>query len=412
MKKYICLICISCAVLTMVACGKEETYVKNSITAVEENKEDSTDNDTSIVTNSENDLVIGSWYCDEVQECIEFTDSETVTVTTPMVNMSGTYKLEDGKLIMTFDIGDDIHEYELSDSALILKNSDGEYKFIRGTADSVTENVSTTTDAANVLSVTVYESNIADVRRQLEKRPKGSVSVYFDGTPYMLLYADLGDGLSAKLSDSTNGSILGIVDYEISDTEIVFHADMSSYKDFSFKEVSSYSEIIDYDGNGGGMITYAAADVVKYADAKASDDNKETESDSSHNENLNETQNESEVNAILSQAAGHYVQGNNLGSVDLIDNGNGTYSLQDVNIYYTEVVELGPPSKMEDKEWHGASGNFGDGKGAKSAGNGNVRVTLNLVGGNSKVVINKDGGMTIEWDGTVGPLKYDFVREY
>ena len=80
-----------------------------------------------------------------------------------MVNMSGTYKLEDGKLIMTFDIGDDIHEYELSDSALILKNSDGEYKYIRGTADSVTENVSTTTDAANVLSVTVYESNIADV---------------------------------------------------------------------------------------------------------------------------------------------------------------------------------------------------------------------------------------------------------
>lgn len=228
----------------------------------------------------------------------------------------------------------------------------------------------------------------------------------------MLLYADLGDGLSAKLSDSTNGSILGIVDYEISDTEIVFHADMSSYKDFSFKEVSSYSEIIDYDGNGGGMITYAAADVVKYADAKASDDNKETESDSSHNENLNETKNESEVNAILSQAAGHYVQGNNLGSVDLIDNGNGTYSLQDVNIYYTEVVELGPPSKMEDKEWHSASGSFGDGKGAKSAGNGNVRVTLNLVGGNSKVVINKDGGMTIEWDGTVGPLKYDFVREY
>ena len=158
----------------------------------------------------------------------------------------------------------------------------------------------------------------------------------------------------------------------------------------------------------------AAADVVKYADAKASDDNKETESDSSHNENLNETKNEtkneSEVNAILSQAAGHYVQGNN--SVDLIDNGNGTYTLQDVNIYYTEVVELGPPSKMEDKEWHGASGSFGDGKGAESAGDGKVRVTLNLVGGNSKVVIYKDGGMTIEWDGTVGPLKYEFVREY
>ena len=44
--------------LTMVACGKEETSVKNSITAVEENKEDSTDNDTSIVTSGENDLVI------------------------------------------------------------------------------------------------------------------------------------------------------------------------------------------------------------------------------------------------------------------------------------------------------------------------------------------------------------------
>ena len=303
----------------------------------------------------------------------------------------------------------------MSDSTLILKDSDGKYTFIRGEADFDTENVSTTTDAANVLSVTVYESNIADVCRQLEKRPKGGVSVYFDGAPYSLFYGDLGDGLSAKLS--TNGSILGIVDYEISDTEIVFHVDMSSYKDFSFKEVSSYSEIIDYDGNGGGKITYAAADVVKYADAKASDDNKETESDSSHNENLNETKNEtkneSEVNAILSQAAGHYVQGNNLGSVDLIDNGNGTYTLQDVNIYYTEVVELGPPQKiMEDKEWHGASGSFGDGKGATSAGDGNVRVTLNLVGGNSKVVINKDGGMIIEWDGTVRPLSCEFVREY
>ena len=80
--------------------------------------------------------------------------------------------------------------------------------------------------------------------------------------------------------------------------------------------------------------------------------------------------------------------------------------------YYTEVVELGPPSKMEDKEWHGASGSFGDGKGAESAGNGNVRVTLNLVGGNSKVVINKDGGMTIEWDGTFFPIRYEFLREY
>lgn len=53
-----------------------------------------------------------------------------------------------------------------------------------------------------------------------------------------------------------------MVDYEISDTEIVFHVDMSSDEDFSFDDVSSYTEIIDYDGNGGGKVSYDAKDDI------------------------------------------------------------------------------------------------------------------------------------------------------
>lgn len=118
------------------------------------------------------------------------------------------------------------------------------------------------------LSVIIYGDTEADVVYRLEKIPQGSISIYLDGTPYVLLYADIGDGLSANVADSTEGIIYGAIPYEISDKEFVFHADMSGYDGFSFDAVTSYSEIIDYDGNGGGLITYQVADVVSHTEKK------------------------------------------------------------------------------------------------------------------------------------------------
>lgn len=117
------------------------------------------------------------------------------------------------------------------------------------------------------LTVLVYGPQKADVRYSLERWPKGSVSIYLDGTGYMLLYADLGDGLRARVCNDANGTLLGEIPFEISDTELVFYADMSEYGDFSFDAVTSYSEIVDYDGEGGAYITYATTDVVKAAES-------------------------------------------------------------------------------------------------------------------------------------------------
>lgn len=264
MKKILAILLCSVMTLSLAACGDEskEKQVGNNVTEVVDNNNNQTDSNVSIAEPS-NDMIVGSWYCDEIQEIIDFTSTEAITATTPMDNISGSYRLEGGKLIATFDMGDDIYEYEVSDSTLILKNNDGVYTFIRVTSDFAIENAFAINVDANLLSVIVYEPNEADIRCQLEKRLQGSISIYLDGTPYELLYADLGDGFYARVCNSDNGSILDTITYDISDTEIVFHADMSSYKDFSFEAVSGYTTCIDYDGNGGGMISYAVKDVVK-----------------------------------------------------------------------------------------------------------------------------------------------------
>jgi len=284
MKKILAILLCAVMALSLVACGEEskEKQVGNEVTEVVDNNNNQNDSNVSIAEPSnENDMIIGSWYCDEVQEELDFRNSSMVTATTPMVNISGSYKLEDGKIIMTYDIGEDIYEYELSDSALILKNSDGTYTFTRGTADFSIENVdnnNTSTSAdASLLSVVVYGKNEADVYCQLDKMPQAGVQVYFEGTPYMLIYGDVGAGLSANVCNSTNGSVLGNILYEISDTEVVFHADMSSYADFSFESVSSYTVSIDYDGNGGERISYAVNNVVKQGErAKQESESTET----------------------------------------------------------------------------------------------------------------------------------------
>lgn len=266
MKKVLVILLCAVMTLSLVACGEEskEKQVGNDVTEVGDNNNQTDSNASLAEPRSENEMIIGTWYCEEVQEVVAFTSSEAITVTTPMDSISGFYKLEDGKLIATFDIGDDIYEYELSDNTLVLKNSDGVYTFIRMASDFSIENASATNVDTNSLSVIVYEPNEADIRCRLEKRPQGSVSIYLDGTPYMLLYGDLGDGFYARVCNSDNGTILDTITYDISDTEIVFHADMSSYTDFSFEAVSAYTTCINYDGNGGGMISYAANAVVKH----------------------------------------------------------------------------------------------------------------------------------------------------
>ena len=288
MKKILTILLCTVMTLSIVACGADKQD-KQAL----DNKMDSSDTNA---LSGDNDMIVGSWFCDEVQELIAFTSTEAITVTTPMDNISGSYRLEDGKLIATFDIGDDIYEYEVSDNTFILKNSDGVYTFIRVPSDFTIENALATNGDAKLLSVIVYESNEADIRCRLEKRPQGSISIYLDGTPYMLLYADLGDGLSARVCKSGDGSILDTIPFDISDTEIVFHADMSSYKDFSFEAVFGYTTCIDYDGNGGGMISYAVKDVVKHEErANTIAENTETSETST-------------ANAFdISKIAGHYL---------------------------------------------------------------------------------------------------------
>lgn len=155
MKKILTILLCTVMTLSIVACGADKQD-KQAL----DNKMDLTDTNA---LSGDNDMIVGSWFCDEVQEELDFTDSAMVTVTTPMVNDSGSYKLEDGKLIMKFDIGDDIYDYELSDSALILKNSDGVYTFIRVAAGFDMGNAFSTEGEANSLSVIVYEPDDAGI---------------------------------------------------------------------------------------------------------------------------------------------------------------------------------------------------------------------------------------------------------
>ena len=114
-----------------------------------------------------------------------------------------------------------------------------------------------------------------------------------------------------------------------------------------------------------------------------------------------QTNTDSAVNALLSQAAGHYMQGDSYGldhggSLDLIDNGDGTFTLANIHIYYKDYVVVGQDlnagqlgtGSWEENEWHGSSVSFGDGNGAKISRDGVVSVTLSIAGGRNTVEIN------------------------
>lgn len=147
--------------------------------------------------------------------------------------------------------------------------------------DTVKDNSSVSEPSEDVpLTALIYDPDNADVYCKLERIPKGSVAIYLEGTDYLLLYADLGDGLSARVCNSVNGDVLDTIPYEMSDTELVFYADMSKYENFSFDAVSSYAEIINYDGDGGAYITYAASDVAKYVKRDDIEDNASDAEDS------------------------------------------------------------------------------------------------------------------------------------
>ena len=416
MKKALAILLCAAMAMSFVACGteKDNVQVQNSTNEIENSNIDASDSVAPITEDkSESDLIIGSWY-DEENDCtFEFVDDKHVKLYLVGGTLDAEYLLSEG--MMTISAGDENDKFDvvLEDSKLELmhQGDDFKYSFVRYESTVNKDFLST---SEKEFEICVVDDNTADIA-VFNADDNSNWSIHFDDS-FTLYYGDLGQGYECNLFRGND--LLDTFTCVNAQNAKIIHLE-TGYIDFNnILEYGFVDEDNDiYYGYAPTEVTVEKLSVSETADednkeTESDSSHKETESDSSHNENLNETKNESEVNAILSQAAGHYVQGNNLGSVNLIDNGNGTYTLQDVNIYYTEVVELGPPSKMEDKEWHGASGSFGDGKGAESAGNGNVRVTLNLVGGNSKVVINKDGGMTIEWDGTVGPLKYDFVREY
>lgn len=177
MKKVLAILLCAVMALSLVACGEEskEKQVQNEVTEVVDSNNNPTDSNASIAEPSnENDMIVGSWYCAEVQEVFEFTGSKTVTATTPMVNISGSYRLEDGKITMTYDIGEGIYEYELSDSALILKSSDGTFTYIRGTKDFAADN--SDEDGSN----TPIENDVVKQEEQedktVEKAEKGEIS--------------------------------------------------------------------------------------------------------------------------------------------------------------------------------------------------------------------------------------------
>ena len=100
-----------------------------------------------------------------------------------------------------------------------------------------------------------------------------------------------------------------------------------------------------------------------------------------------QTNTDSAVNALLSQAAGDY------GSFKLVDYGNGTYALVDINYTYQQRVGEPPNYTWVENGFQGQSSLFGDGLGAEDMGDGKfVEVNLTLET-EYRVVINKNGAI-------------------
>ncbi len=229
-----------------------------------------------------------------------------------------------------------------------------------------------------------------------------------------------GDDLQCSIwTDSGNGSHSicneGVADYNIDSDGITIHVDMSGVPGFSFGDISGDCDVhYESGGNGGPVITLAWEDVVNPERYTAQSQTTQNGNDAGNgaaagqdDRGQAQTGAESAVNTVLSQAAGHYVQGNGLGSLDLVDHGNGSYSLENIHVVYKVQVGEFPNTQWEDREWRGSTGSFGDGNGARNGGDGIVRLTLNLIDGNKTVTITSQGGIAIDNNDGSG---LDFVK--
>lgn len=198
-------------------------------------------------------------------------------------------------------------------------------------------------------------------------------------------------------NDEDNGKMTlcegGKAGYTIENEKITITVDMSGVSGFSFDNVSGDCVIhYEHGENGGSNMTLTWEDVanmdnyvsesqVAQSDTNNTSDNKD---DIGSDNGTNAT---SQINSILSQAAGDY------GSFKLVDYGNGTYALVDINYTYQQRVGESPNYTWVENGFQGQSSLFGDGLGAEDMGDG-VFVEVNLtLEREYRVVINKDGAI-------------------
>ena len=185
----------------------------------------------------------------------------------------------------------------------------------------------------------------------------------------------------------------GKAGYTIENEKITITVDMSGVSGFSFDNVSGDCVIHYEHGENGGpnmtltwedvanMDNYVSASQVAQSDTNNTSDNKDDIG------SYNGTNATSQINSILSQAAGDY------GSFKLVDYGNGTYALVDINYTYQQRVGEPPNYTWVENGFQGQSSLFGDGLGAEDMGDG-VFVEVNLtLEREYRVVINKDGAI-------------------
>jgi len=185
----------------------------------------------------------------------------------------------------------------------------------------------------------------------------------------------------------------GKAGYTIENEKITITVDMSGVSGFSFDNVSGDCVIhYEHGENGGSNMTltwedvanmdnYVSASQVAQSDTNNTSDNKDDIG------SYNGTNATSQINSILSQAAGDY------GSFKLVDYGNGTYALVDINYTYQQRVGESPNYTWVENGFQGQSSLFGDGLGAEDMGDG-VFVEVNLtLEREYRVVINKDGAI-------------------
>lgn len=198
-------------------------------------------------------------------------------------------------------------------------------------------------------------------------------------------------------NDEDNGKMTlcegGKAGYTIENEKITITVDMSGVSGFSFDNVGGDCVIHYEHGENGGpnmtltwedvanMDNYVSASQVTQSDTNNTSDNKDDIG------SYNGTNATSQINSILSQAAGDY------GSFKLVDYGNGTYALVDINYTYQQRVGEPPNYTWVENGFQGQSSLFGDGLGAEDMGDG-VFVEVNLtLEREYRVVINKDGAI-------------------